>query len=534
MAQTPHGFLCPISKGVMFDPVIASDGRNYDRKSIEEWIRTCNSNVTSPITRERMSTTLFDNRELKERVMEWMESKDKRNKRSLEDTREDLKRMAESLCFMENEEKRKNRLELLMSLMKEHDLPFEETFANRFCEKYEGGESQKNEFLQQNQMLLDKRANKMRVADAVQVFTKRNENRLRNLQADTELKMVKCEEALENLRKKMRRLIETSEAQRRLSDKYDVDTEEGSCTSHKKMKLLTTTDAKDYAYTEKNLQTARGMILKAMERYPFDEWEYMFLMDASRHLGHPLATLISSILGEINVEGCVDKLEAYVRDIPDKELALVAKHHIAEYKNKGPTDAERAEAIAMLIENAEAGYTPSMVSLSLLGPTANEKKEWAAKAFAAGHAAGGMCMALACHSTENKFPFIQDDELWRLAISWMKLSADAGVTRAQYWSGRYVQVDMAKHGINSGDAFDERDKLARRMFQLAAEKGHCAAMFEHGRYLLNDSKEEERPEIRASLADKGIHWLQRSEDRGYKFANEYLSTLSTNCKTSMQ
>jgi hypothetical protein len=45
----PDEFLCPITQEIMFDPVVASDGRTYERIAIQTWLSTKN---TSPMTKE--------------------------------------------------------------------------------------------------------------------------------------------------------------------------------------------------------------------------------------------------------------------------------------------------------------------------------------------------------------------------------------------------------------------------------------------------------------------------------------------------
>ena len=42
----PLDFICPISKKIMNEPVMAADGRVYDKSSMEQWLK---SNDTSPI-----------------------------------------------------------------------------------------------------------------------------------------------------------------------------------------------------------------------------------------------------------------------------------------------------------------------------------------------------------------------------------------------------------------------------------------------------------------------------------------------------
>ena len=62
-------FLCSISQEIMQDPVIASDGYTYDRKSIEEWLR---NNEKSPMTLLKLeSKNLIPNRSLKSAIESW-------------------------------------------------------------------------------------------------------------------------------------------------------------------------------------------------------------------------------------------------------------------------------------------------------------------------------------------------------------------------------------------------------------------------------------------------------------------------------
>ena len=52
--QVPEELLCPITLMPMKDPVIASDGRTYERSAITEWLA---NHSTSPLTREPMSVS---------------------------------------------------------------------------------------------------------------------------------------------------------------------------------------------------------------------------------------------------------------------------------------------------------------------------------------------------------------------------------------------------------------------------------------------------------------------------------------------
>jgi len=72
--KDPVEFCCPISRSVMTDPVIASDGQTYERESIERWLKESN---TSPITREKMvNTDLEPNIKLKGEIEIWQKKKD--------------------------------------------------------------------------------------------------------------------------------------------------------------------------------------------------------------------------------------------------------------------------------------------------------------------------------------------------------------------------------------------------------------------------------------------------------------------------
>jgi len=60
----PDGFLCPITHSIMSDPVLASDGRTYEREAIIEWLE---KHSTSPVTREELtSTALISNYALRD------------------------------------------------------------------------------------------------------------------------------------------------------------------------------------------------------------------------------------------------------------------------------------------------------------------------------------------------------------------------------------------------------------------------------------------------------------------------------------
>ena len=62
--RVEKAFLCPITQGVMTDPVIALDGHTYEKRAIEQWFSQ--GRLTSPVTNLRLnSTTLVPNHALR-------------------------------------------------------------------------------------------------------------------------------------------------------------------------------------------------------------------------------------------------------------------------------------------------------------------------------------------------------------------------------------------------------------------------------------------------------------------------------------
>jgi hypothetical protein len=63
-AGIPADLLCPLSRRVLVDPVVAADGYTYERKDAEAWLRT---SQLSPVTKLPLSdTNLIPNRLLKQ------------------------------------------------------------------------------------------------------------------------------------------------------------------------------------------------------------------------------------------------------------------------------------------------------------------------------------------------------------------------------------------------------------------------------------------------------------------------------------
>eukprot|EP00483_Globobulimina_turgida_P010512 UN10533 len=53
---TPQKFMCPISKSIMTEPVIAFDGNTYEKSAIEQYLKL---NKKSPITNQAACTMLL-------------------------------------------------------------------------------------------------------------------------------------------------------------------------------------------------------------------------------------------------------------------------------------------------------------------------------------------------------------------------------------------------------------------------------------------------------------------------------------------
>ncbi|KAI7808405.1 WD repeat, SAM and U-box domain-containing protein 1-like isoform X2 [Triplophysa rosa] len=72
-SDVPDEFLCPVTRELMKDPVIAADGYSYEREALETWIRT--PNHTSPMTNLPLQTNILTpNRSLKMAIQRWKAS----------------------------------------------------------------------------------------------------------------------------------------------------------------------------------------------------------------------------------------------------------------------------------------------------------------------------------------------------------------------------------------------------------------------------------------------------------------------------
>ncbi|KAM9235999.1 WD repeat, SAM and U-box domain-containing protein 1 isoform 4-T4 [Leptosomus discolor] len=72
----PDEFLCPITRELMKDPVIAADGYSYEKEAMENWIS--NKRRSSPMTNLPLhSLLLTPNRTLKMAISRWLETQQK-------------------------------------------------------------------------------------------------------------------------------------------------------------------------------------------------------------------------------------------------------------------------------------------------------------------------------------------------------------------------------------------------------------------------------------------------------------------------
>ncbi|XP_053925198.1 WD repeat, SAM and U-box domain-containing protein 1 isoform X5 [Cuculus canorus] len=74
----PDELLCPITRELMKDPVIAADGYSYEREAMENWLS--NNRRSSPMTNLPLpSPLLTPNRTLKMAISRWLETQQKQS-----------------------------------------------------------------------------------------------------------------------------------------------------------------------------------------------------------------------------------------------------------------------------------------------------------------------------------------------------------------------------------------------------------------------------------------------------------------------
>ena len=80
--DTPHTYICPITKDIMKDPVLAADGFSYEREAIAKWFSL--GRKTSPVTNLALECTqVFPNRGLKSSTEEFVRRERQRLKKTL-------------------------------------------------------------------------------------------------------------------------------------------------------------------------------------------------------------------------------------------------------------------------------------------------------------------------------------------------------------------------------------------------------------------------------------------------------------------
>nr|XP_056717280.1 WD repeat, SAM and U-box domain-containing protein 1 [Euleptes europaea] len=80
--SVPDEFLCPITKELMKEPVIAADGYSYEKEAMENWI--INKRRSSPMTNLPLQRlVLTPNRTLKMAINRWLETQPVRNQKPL-------------------------------------------------------------------------------------------------------------------------------------------------------------------------------------------------------------------------------------------------------------------------------------------------------------------------------------------------------------------------------------------------------------------------------------------------------------------
>ena len=67
-------YICPISYQIMQNPMRGSDGRHYEKSSIEKWLR---KNATSPFTRRKL--TLQPDEQLKNEILSFVQEVEYKN-----------------------------------------------------------------------------------------------------------------------------------------------------------------------------------------------------------------------------------------------------------------------------------------------------------------------------------------------------------------------------------------------------------------------------------------------------------------------
>lgn len=69
LGSVPSHLKCPITMCIFVQPVVCSDGNTYEQSAITRWLNSCD--VTSPTTREYLSSTFYYNRSIASQIDEF-------------------------------------------------------------------------------------------------------------------------------------------------------------------------------------------------------------------------------------------------------------------------------------------------------------------------------------------------------------------------------------------------------------------------------------------------------------------------------
>ena len=82
--EVPQEFVCPLSRKLMKDPVIASSGQNYEKKMLQKWLGA--GNVIDPVNKRQLKDLrLKDNKTLRLRILAWKKLQSVRVKKRKEE-----------------------------------------------------------------------------------------------------------------------------------------------------------------------------------------------------------------------------------------------------------------------------------------------------------------------------------------------------------------------------------------------------------------------------------------------------------------
>lgn len=78
--ECPPELLCPMSGGLLFDPVVASDGFSYEKRTLDYWIKRqkrleepdrTRYEFPSPMTKAWIPVEVYENRALRDFIAIW-------------------------------------------------------------------------------------------------------------------------------------------------------------------------------------------------------------------------------------------------------------------------------------------------------------------------------------------------------------------------------------------------------------------------------------------------------------------------------